>query len=70
MQEDGGRLVESLRLRCEAAVYQMVGGLGPGDAIIQLHTGAVLTFSGVRCMAVDPDPVGSETRYLFTGSGS
>jgi hypothetical protein len=42
-----GRLVESTRLSCESPVYQMVA-TGYREAVVELDSGAVLTYSEVR----------------------
>jgi hypothetical protein len=42
-----GRLLESTRLSCEAPVYQIVA-TGAREAVVELDSGAVLTYSEVR----------------------
>jgi hypothetical protein len=44
-----GMLVVSTRLSCEAPVYQMVA-IGEREALVELDSGAVLTYSEVRTL--------------------
>jgi hypothetical protein len=58
-----GRLVESTRLSCEAPVYQMVA-TGYREAVVELDSGAVLTYSKVRTLVkLDMKLIVSFRRY-------
>jgi hypothetical protein len=64
-----GRLVESTRLSCESPVYQMVA-TGDREALVELDTGMVLTYSKVRTfVTLDMKLILSFRRYSCYNEG-